>query len=174
MASGGKNTFFWLLATALFLMPFILYFLDKAEPKVTQMQSISLSEPAKNVGIEVHVVGALNQPGVYKVSIGTKLHELLNHVSLWPNADLEKINLAQTLRDGQRIVINVRPEQQDSIININLATYKELLTLPGIGPSTAKKIMHYRDENRSIKNKQDLEAIIGNSKAKKVLQRVGF
>ena len=82
--------------------------------------------------------------------------------------------MAQTLRDGQRIVINVRPEQQDSIININLATYKELLTLPGIGPSTAKKIMHYRDENRSIKNKQDLEAIIGNSKAKKVLPRVGF
>ena len=63
---GVKNTFFWLLATALFLMPFILYFLDKAEPKVTQMHSISLSEPAKNVGIEVHVVGALNQPGVYK------------------------------------------------------------------------------------------------------------
>ncbi len=169
MSKGAKNAIFWGLSIALFLMPFAMYVLDHPSQKVTTYPSISVSEPTKKVGIEVHMVGALNQPGVYKVAIGTKLHELLDQIMLWPNADLNQLNLAQTLRDGQKITIKATKNQNnDGIVNINLASYKELLALPGIGPTTAKKIMAYRDHHGIIQHQKELMALIGQAKAKKL------
>jgi len=169
MSKGVKNAIFWGLSMALFLMPFAMYVLDHPSPKVTTYPLISASEPAKTVGIEVHVVGALNQPGVYKVAIGTKLHDLLDQLMLWPNADLNQLNLAQTLRDGQKITIKATKHQtNDGIVNINLASYKELLALPGIGPTSAKKIMTYRDHHGIIQHQKELMALIGQAKAKKL------
>lgn len=55
-------------------------------------------------------------------------------------------------------------------ININKATQTELETLPGIGPSTAEKIMAYRKENGNFKNIEDIMNVngIGESKYSKI------
>ena len=55
-------------------------------------------------------------------------------------------------------------------INLNKATQTELETLPGIGPSTAEKIIAYRKENGNIKNIEDIMNVngIGESKYNKI------
>lgn len=57
-----------------------------------------------------------------------------------------------------------------SKVNINTATQTELETLPGIGPSTASKIIAYRKEKGKFKNIEELKDVsgIGNSKYDKV------
>lgn len=51
--------------------------------------------------------------------------------------------------------------EQISIININKATQTELEMLPGIGPSTALKIITYRDENGDFSNIEDIKNVNG-------------
>ena len=168
MSKGVKNNIFWVLSILFFSMPFALYFMNQKAPKVRTMPTIASQSHRPVIGIEIHLTGAINEPGVYKVAVGTKLHELLSHITLWPNATLDNLNLAQTLRDGQKVSIKSKSNETHAIININLASYKELLALPGIGPATAKKIVDQRDNRGVIKNKDELIQIIGPSKVKKM------
>lgn len=46
-------------------------------------------------------------------------------------------------------------------IGINSATYEELQTIPGVGPSTARLIIKYREENGTIASLDDLLAMEG-------------
>jgi competence protein ComEA len=47
------------------------------------------------------------------------------------------------------------------LVNINTAGQSELESLPGIGPSLAKKIMDFRQKNGGFKNVSDLVAVPG-------------
>lgn len=92
-------------------------------------------------------------------------------------ADLNKVNLAYELKDGQKIhipsiydeevttyisdnagenVLDTSLETTKEIININLATQTELESLPGIGESTASKIVEYRTKNGKFKTIEDI------------------
>ena len=55
-------------------------------------------------------------------------------------------------------------------VNINTASQTELETLPGIGPSTALKILNYRKEKGKFKKIEDIKAVsgIGDSKYNKI------
>lgn len=46
-------------------------------------------------------------------------------------------------------------------ININKASAEELTQLKGVGPSTAAKIVDYRDKNGPFKNPQDITMVSG-------------
>ncbi len=54
-----------------------------------------------------------------------------------------------------------KKERSSNIVNINTATQTELETLPGIGPSTALKIINYRKENGKFSNIEDLKNVNG-------------
>lgn len=80
-----------------------------------------------------------------------------------------------TSTDNTKNYITTTPssdEQSDSSdsssqkININTATQTELETLPGIGPSTALKIINYRSENGKFSTIEDIKNVkgIGDSK----------
>lgn len=55
-------------------------------------------------------------------------------------------------------------------VNINTASQTELETLPGIGPSTALKILNYRKEKGKFKKIEDIKEVsgIGDSKYNKI------
>lgn len=61
--------------------------------------------------------------------------------------------------------INIQfPEQQYLVhgqIDINMATKDELIAIPGIGVSLAKKIINYRDLNGNFKNMDDVLNVSG-------------
>lgn len=73
-------------------------------------------------------------------------------------------------------VSNVSKEEEKSKdtksekVNINTATQTELETLPGIGPSTAMKIITYRKEKGKFMKKEEIKEVsgIGESKYNKI------
>lgn len=115
---------------------------------------------------------------------------------LLEDADISKINLAYKLEDGQKITIpsiydktdedsdyedfisedsgniisqsssNSYSSTSTSKVNINSATQTELETLPGIGPSTASKIISYRNENGKFKSIEEIKNVSGIGDAK--------
>ena len=52
-------------------------------------------------------------------------------------------------------------EFQQQKININNATEKELVSLRGIGPKAAQKIIEYRDSERDFVDLEDLKKVKG-------------
>lgn len=60
--------------------------------------------------------------------------------------------------------------KQEGKVNINIATQAQLETLPGIGPSTANKIISYRKEKGKFNKIEDIKEVsgIGNDKYNKI------
>jgi len=93
------------------------------------------------------------------------------------DADLERINLAQELRDQQQVYIPRRGEtasrslisggNSDSnstgsgLVNINTASAAELETLPRVGPSTAQRIIAYRQEHGPFATIEEIQNVSG-------------
>lgn len=57
-------------------------------------------------------------------------------------------------------------DKQNAKININTATQTELETLPGIGPSTALKIIAYRKEKGKFKTIEEIKDVSGIGESK--------
>lgn len=142
---------------------------------------IQLLPPPTPGPLSVHVAGAAERPGVYLLPRGSIAQDALNAAGgPTSGADLDRINLAADLEDGQRVYIpqitasgsstggdalpsEINPEQ---MININTANASELELLPGIGPSLAKEIMDHRSANGLFNTADDLLAVSGIGPAK--------
>lgn len=122
--------------------------------------------------IGVHVAGAVYRPGVYFLSLEARVVEAIQAGGgVLESADLNQINLAETLFDGQKVYIpkketgvetsQSRDEARSEKININRGSKADLLNLPGIGPSKAAAIIHYREENGSFRQLKDLTKVSG-------------
>jgi competence protein ComEA len=115
----------------------------------------------------VEISGAVEKPGVYKLSVGSRIDDLLVTAGgLSADADrswVEKnINRAAKISDGQKVVIqqsgvlsaensgqyqNVSGtwgSGQENLVNINTASLSELDKLPGIGPVYGQNIIDHR------------------------------
>ena len=170
MTGGQKTILFWVMTILCFLSPFIFFAFYKDKNVIIEMHP----KPTQTSPfITIHVSGAVRNPGIYKIKPGTKVHEILDNLELWPNAESSHLNLAKTLRDGQKIKIKERVKAE-AIININMASIKELKNLPGIGPSFAKKIQHHRNLHGFIDSESQLESIIGKAKLKKIRSKISF
>lgn len=130
----------------------------------------------KNIG--VYITGEIKNPGVYYVKEGTRLNELIDIAGgILQEADVDKINMAQKLRDSEKINIPSKEalieltsdENNIKKININTASKEELTKLNGIGESTAEKIIKYR-ENATFETIEDIMEVqsIGKSKFEKI------
>ena len=122
--------------------------------------------------IIIHIAGCAENEGVYEVKKNSRISDAIDIAGgLTSDANTKNINLAQKLNDGQKIYIpNINEDVEendinlfsyDGLVNINTATQTELETLPGIGPSTADKIIKYRKENGDFENVEDIKNVQG-------------
>lgn len=134
--------------------------------------------------IKIHIIGEINNPGIYELDIGSRIQDaIISAGGTNINADLDKVNLAYELEDGQKIKIpsifdeqtayiyndsgeNVLVQDENSSqiskkVNINKATETELQEINGVGPSLAQKIITYRNENGKFKSIEDLKNVSG-------------
>lgn len=135
--------------------------------------------------IRVYVSGAVMQPEVYTLPPNTIIRDaLLAAGGTTGEADLNLINLAQPLQDGQQIYVPrigetaFQPSQTTSqtttsstssssnvapsgVININTGTLADLDTLPGIGPAIAQRIIDYREANGPFAAIEDIMNVSG-------------
>ena len=138
--------------------------------------------------IIIHIAGCVENEGVYEVKKNSRISDAIDIAGgLTSDANIKSINLAQKLNDGQKIYIpNINEDieeytgddtnlfEYNELININTATQTQLETLPGIGPSTADKIIQYRKENGNFKNIEDIKNVsgIGDSKYENIKDKI--
>ena len=121
----------------------------------------------------IDISGAVNSPGVYKVKKKTRVFELIEKAGgLKADANLDALNQAEFVQDGQKIVIpsngggDSNKESEDKsnndggMININLADKSKLMSLPGVGDAIAQRIIDYRKDHRFSKV-EDLKQVKG-------------
>ena len=116
--------------------------------------------------ITVHLVGAVSNPGVYKLPEGSRVFELLElGGGFSEDADREALNQARPLLDGEQVYIHRAGEAERSLstsngggkININRASASDLTALPGIGDVRANQIVAHRETHGYF---TDLEQIM--------------
>lgn len=125
--------------------------------------------------IRVHVVGAVNDPGVVDLTEGGRVEDAIRLAGgATENADLSMINLAEIATDGQQILVprqgevwpadgtpGVRSDAVRKRIRINACTKEELEAIPGIGESLAQAIIDYRTARGAFSSLTELEEIPG-------------
>ena len=135
-------------------------------------------EPRPAAVALVHVAGAVRAPGVYRLRDGERVQDAVRRAGgPRAGADLNAINLAAKVADGQQVVVPRRgaggavpvsgagsgeaggPPQAP--VSLNTATAEQLDTLDGVGPATANKILEYRRQHGGFRSIDDLGEIPG-------------
>lgn len=164
--------------------------------------------PASAATIRIHVAGAVKKPGVYAIPSWYRVTDAVKKAGgPSPDADLDRINLADGLKDKEQLRIPSKgaaaqiqahfptPEPPPVVrqagghgmgrypfagpahasrrsgatqiaavsgpINLNRATREELDTLPGVGPTTADRIIAYREQQGPFLRPEDLMNVKG-------------
>lgn len=147
----------------------------------------------------VYVSGAVYSPGLAELRQNARVKDAVDACGgFLSNADLDAVNLAKPVKDGDHIKI---PEKKPpgmvsaggaasgasvsgasggagassgGLIDINTADEKALDSLPGVGPAMAKRIIEYRQTNGAFQTIEDLKKIkgIGEAKFAKMKDRV--
>ncbi len=152
-------------------------------------EPIILQPAPTKAPVAVHVIGAVPRPGLYEFSEGARVQDAIDAAGgLLASANSNALNLAALLEDGQQLDVPYKdgeepsetssspdlpgtdePAQNDSstensdvdLVNINTATLEELDGLPGIGPTTAQKILDYREANGPFSVIEDIQNVSG-------------
>ena len=125
-----------------------------------------------NDTITVTVEGEAESPGSYELPRYASVEDLLEMYGVSQEADLSVLNPQMILKDHDMVVI---PSIEHEIrISINTADLDELCMLSGIGPSTAQKIIDYRNEHGLFQSLEDLMNVkgIGPSRFEKIKDRI--
>jgi competence protein ComEA len=128
--------------------------------------------------VVVHVAGAVRDPGVYKLPSNARVDDAVARAGgATRRADLGGLNLAAKLDDGRQVLVPERAGRgaaaaapapgaaaapaEGQPLNLNTATLEQLDTLSGVGPTTAQKILDYREELGGFSSIEELGEIPG-------------
>ena len=172
----------WVVLFGLVILAIWKFFLPNNSSAVLQ-KSVSNRE------IVVYVSGAVEKPGLVHLAPDARLDDALQQVRPLSEANLENMNPAEKLKDGQKVSVPYKslPASQGSAmsgnatntipvanqataassastngkININTAGATELDKLSGVGPALAERIIQYRTEHGPFARAEDLENVSG-------------
>ena len=120
--------------------------------------------------VVVDVTGAVRRPGVYRMPVGSRVNDAVTRAGgPEPDAELEAVNLAARLADGQQVVVPERVSAasvstgiaEDAPISLGTATVEQLEEIDGIGPVTAADIVEFRDQHGGLSSVEQLDQVPG-------------
>ena len=150
--------------------------------RAPQGESVELRPAPSPVPIQVHVTGAVVRPGLYDLPEDSRVMDAVEAAGGFvAEADKNRINLAARVEDAEKLDIPyvagfVPDEEQgfvvisegtpsplagEELVDINNASLEELDKLPGIGPTTARNIINYREENGRFRRIEDIVNVPG-------------
>lgn len=155
------------------------------KPEAVDAESPVAPEPPP-AGVVVHVSGAVKKAGVYRLSPDSRVADALEQAGgATEHADLDALNLAAPLHDGQQIHVPRKGETRTPVsggvsspraahnapktaaaapqfpINLNTADAEQLEAIPGIGPVLAQRIIEYRQTHGRFQSVDDLLEVHG-------------
>ncbi|TMA53857.1 MAG: ComEA family DNA-binding protein, partial [Deltaproteobacteria bacterium] len=134
--------------------------------------SATTTAAAAQSQLVVDVVGAVHRPGLYRLPSGARVADALSRAGgVTPKAQVELVNLAAPIADGEQIVVPRRGSgtiagssaagAASGPVHLNTATLEQLDALPGVGPVTAQKILDYRQQHGAFGSVEELDAVPG-------------
>jgi competence protein ComEA len=135
----------------------------------------------KGERVTVHVAGAVAKPGVYDLDAASRVIDAIEAAGGGaPDADLNRLNLAAKIADGQRVLVQRVGEaapagsaspggsgsaggsaDPSALVSLNSATQAELEALPGIGPTLAEAIITERERRGGFRSVNELRDVRG-------------
>jgi competence protein ComEA len=132
--------------------------------------------------LEVHVAGRVKHPGLVTLAAGSRVDDAIRAAGgTTAGADLDRLNLARRVADGEQILVLGRGEAAPAAgagggaadggggtgagaagpVDLNTATAEQLEALPGVGEVTAQRIIAYRTQHpfRSVEDLRQVEGI---------------
>jgi competence protein ComEA len=130
----------------------------------------TLSGQASDVVVDV--AGAVEHPGVYRLPAGSRVEDAVRRAGgASAEAELEAVNRAARLADGQQVVVPesgsagvsvaAGPGEEEGPISLGTATVEQLDTIDGIGPVTAQDIVDFRDQHGGLASVDQLDQVSG-------------
>lgn len=130
--------------------------------------------------VVVHVAGAVASPGLYRLGGDARVADALDAAGgPAPDAELDAVNLAAKVADGERVYVPRKGEAPPGVVaagaaggasagplDLNTATADQLDALPGVGPATAEAILAYRQEKGRFRSVDELLEVRGIGEAK--------
>ena len=130
------------------------------------------SQAAGTAQVVVYVTGRVASPGLLTMPAGSRVGEAIEAAGgPVEGADLESLNLARVIADGEHIVVPAQgaapvpagagaPEGA-KCVNLNAASEQELQELDGVGPAMASRIAQYRAAHGTITSVDELDDVPG-------------
>jgi competence protein ComEA len=152
-----------------------------AEPPAASVGSLPSPPSVVAADVVVQVAGAVDQPGVYHLADGSRVTDLITAAGgPAADADLQAMALASRLTDGQRVQVPHQGEVLPSTatgagpagatgsgvtpaapVDLNTASEADLDALPGVGPTTARAIVAFREAHGPFHQVDDLTDVQG-------------
>ncbi|MEG0176331.1 ComEA family DNA-binding protein [Anaerorhabdus sp.] len=134
----------------------LLIFLFAFSILIPNVQPITLINRECN---QIEIKGEVVEATILCMKPTSTIKDALSHVTLKETADMTNVNLSIVLAHGD--IINIPKYIEQTRISINFSSLDELMTLPGIGKSTANKIINYRNTHGLFKTLEDIMNIPG-------------
>lgn len=176
-----------ILISCIIIIVILAYYWSEKENEEFDINNIIQTE-AENIEPEeiiIHISGAVISPGIINLEAGERIADAIEKAGgCTEEADLKNVNLAYVVQDGTKIYIPSIGEENENIVetnagsgvlvdgkenikvNINTASLIELQAIPGVGETTAQKIIDYREKNGKFKKIEDLKNVSGIGEAK--------
>jgi competence protein ComEA len=142
-------------------------------PVLTVTDSVGEQPGSTPQTVIVHVIGQVARPGIVELEAGARVIDAIEAAGgLSGEADVEALNLARVLSDGEQVHVpavgeEVRaqpagsPEGSSGPISLSRADQATLETLPGVGPALAQRIIAWRESNGPFRSVSDVLAVSG-------------
>ena len=146
-----------------------------ANPSPAPLRNPALDVPAQP-GLLVHVVGAVESPGLYRLPRGDRVFDAIAAAGGFsPDADMSRLpNLAGRLKDGEQVKVPFAKTSSGTSVartNLNTSTLEELEAVPGFSAAFAQECIDYRVNFGGFQNIRELVDILGMSEAEYVIAR---
>jgi len=151
-----------------------------AAARAANVPSPPANNPALEVpaqpGLLVHVVGAVENPGLYRLPRGDRVFDAIAAAGGFSSdADMSRLpNLAGRLRDGEQVKVPFAKTASGTVvarINLNLATLEELEAVPGFSVALAQECIDYRVNFGGFQNTRELVDVLGMSESDYLIAR---
>lgn len=125
----------------------------------------------------VDVKGEIARPGIYEMEVDRRVDDAIREAGgVTEEANEKAINFAEKLQDEMVVYVPHEDEKdhegwgasatasgddEEEMININVADEATLQQLSGVGPVTAEAVVQYREENGNFQQASDIQNVSG-------------